>query len=135
MMRSGLGLALLLAALGSACSGSEGSSPTAPTTTAGGGSTGTGTSPTNQSCVPSAPGNLRVTANEGTRVFNWNAVSGVQDYFVQIGSSSGASNLINTNTTQTTYTWTGVGVGTFYARVYARNSCGSGPNSSEVTFN
>ena len=133
MMRSGLGLALLVAALGSACSGSEGSSPTAPTAAASAGSSGT--SPTNPSCVPSAPGNLRVTANDGTRVFNWNAVSGVQDYFIQVGSSSGASNLINTNTTQTTYTWTGVGVGPFYARVYARNSCGSGPNSNEVTFN
>ena len=94
-----------------------------------------GQSPTNPSCVPAAPGNLQVAVNGGTRVFTWNAVSGVQDYFIQIGSASGASNLLNTNTTQTAYTWTGGGVGTFFARVYGRNSCGSGPNSTEVVFN
>lgn len=87
------------------------------------------------SCVPAAPGNLRVTVTDSMRVFNWNTVSNVQDYFIQIGSASGESNLVNTNTTQTTYTWTGAGPGTYYARVYARNSCGSGPNSSEISFN
>lgn len=87
------------------------------------------------SCVPGAPGNLRVTVTDSTRVFTWNSVSNVQDYFIQIGSSSGASNLVNTNTTQTTYTWTGANPGTYYARVYARNSCGSGPNSTEISFN
>ena len=87
------------------------------------------------SCVPAAPGNLRVTVTDSMRVFTWNAVSNVQDYFIQIGSSSGMSNLIDTNTTQTTYTWTGANAGTYYARVYARNSCGSGPNSNEISFN
>jgi len=32
-------------------------------------------------------------------------------------------------------TWTGQGPGTYYARVYARNTCGSGPNSTQITFN
>jgi hypothetical protein len=133
MMRSGFGLALAVAVLGSACSGSEGgsSTPTSPTPT----TSAPGPSPTNQSCVPAAPGDLRVAATDGTRAFTWNAVSGAQDYFIQIGNASGQSNLINTNTTQTTYSWTGVGVGPFYARVYARNSCGSGPNSTEISFN
>ena len=135
MMRSGLALTLLVAALGSACSGSDGgtttpTSPTTPTTSAPGPQT-----PTNPSCLPAAPGNFRVTMNGSTRVFDWNAVSGVQDYFIQIGNSSGAKNLIDTNTSQTTYTWTGAGPSTYYARVYARNSCGSGPNSTELTFN
>ena len=135
MMRSGFAVALLVATLGVACSGSESGSgsPTAPTSSSGG-STGGGSSPTNQSCVPTAPGNFQVAVNGSTRVFTWNAVTGVQDYFIQIGSSSGSSNLINTNTTQTTYNWTGAGPGTYYARVYGRNSCGSGPNSPEISF-
>jgi hypothetical protein len=125
--------AVLVAAFGIGCSSGEGaaSAPTAPSTTP---STSTGPSPTMPSCVPGAPGNLRVTVTDSTRVFTWNSVSNVQDYFIQIGSSSGASNLVNTNTTQTTYTWTGANPGTYYARVYARNSCGSGPNSTEISF-
>ena len=133
MMRSGFGLALLVAVLGGACSGSEGgSTPTSPTTPPGGSGS---QSPTNPSCVPAAPGDLRVTVTDGTRAFTWNAVSGAQDYFIQVGSASGQSNLLNTNTTQTTYSWTGGGAGPFYARVYARNSCGSGANSTEISFN
>jgi hypothetical protein len=134
MMRSGLATAALVAVLGIACSGGDPGSATSPTPTPTTGGAG-GQSPTNTSCVPAAPGNLKVAVNGGTRVFTWNAVSGVQDYFIQIGSASGASNLLTTNTTQTAYTWTGGGVGTFFARVYGRNSCGSGPNSTEVVFN
>ena len=96
MMRSGFGLALLVAVLGGACSGSEGgSTPTSPTTPTGGSGS---QSPTNPSCVPAAPGDLRVTVTDGTRAFTWNAVSGAQDYFIQVGSASGQSNLLNTNT-------------------------------------
>ena len=136
MMRAGLPMVVLVALLGAACSGSEGTgSPTAPTPSGGGSTGGGATSPTNPSCVPGAPANLQVAVNGSMRVFTWNAVSGVQDYFIQVGNESGGSSLINTNTTQTTYTWTGAGPGTYYARVYARNSCGSGPNSTEIVFN
>jgi hypothetical protein len=137
MMRSGLTVALLAAALGIACSGNEGGgTPTAPSSTSGGSTTGAGPqTPTQQSCVPAAPGNLRVSVNGSTRVFAWDAVNGAQDYFIQIGSGSGGSDLVNTNTSQTTYSWTGAGPGTYYARVYARNSCGSGSNSTQISFN
>jgi hypothetical protein len=126
--------AVLTAALGAGCSGGDGgastpTSPTAPTTSGAGPQ-----SPTNSSCTPAAPGNLVVSVNGSMRVFTWNSVTGVQDYFIQIGSASGASDLINTNTTQTTYTWTGASPSTYYARVYGRNSCGSGPNSTEISF-
>ena len=135
MMRSGFAFALLVAVLGSACSGNEGGNgtPTSPTAPGTGGSGPQ--SPTNPSCVPDTPRNFQVAVNGSTRVFTWSAVAGVQDYFIQIGSGSGQSNLINTNTTQTTYTWTGASAGVYYARVYGRNSCGSGPNSTEITFN
>ena len=96
-------------------------------------STGGGT-PT-QGGKPAAPSNLSVTVNGGTRVFTWSSVSNVQDYFIQIGTSGSENpDLINTNTSQTTYTWTGAGPGNYWARVYARNSAGSSPNSDTITF-
>ena len=121
--------AALAATLASGCSGDGGGSatPTAPTTATTGPQ-----SPTNPSCIPAAPGNLQVATTGSTRVFTWNAVNGVQDYFIQIGSASGGKDLVDTNTTQTTYSWTGASAGTYYARVYGRNSCGSGPNSAEL---
>jgi len=135
MTRISCAAALLVAAFGIGCSSGEGgaatpTSPTPSTTTTGGGS-----SPTNQSCVPAAPGNLRVTVTGSRRVFNWDSVSNVQDYFIQIAQSGSNTFLVDTNTTQTTYEWTGASSASYWARVYARNSCGSGPNSSQITFN
>ena len=135
MMRVSCAAAALVAVLGAGCSGGEGgaSTPTAPTTTPSTPSTG-GSAPT-QGGKPAAPGNLRVTVNDSTRVFTWNSVSNVQDYFIQIGTSgSDNPDLVNTNTSQTTYTWTGAAPGNYWARVYARNSAGSGPNSEQISF-
>jgi hypothetical protein len=101
--------------------------PTAPSTPSG--------SPTSQSCLPAAPGNLRVTVNGSQRVFTWDSVNNVQDYFIQIARAGSDDYLVDTNTSQTTYTWTGAGAGNYWARVYARNACGSGPNSNQITFN
>ena len=139
MMRVSCVAAALVAVLGAGCSGGEGgtATPTAPTTSSTTPSTGGG-SPTTQGCKPAAPGNLRVTITGSMRVFTWNTVSNVQDYFIQIGNvntASGNPDLIDTNTTQTTYTWTGASAGNYWARVYARNSCGSGPNSEQISFN
>ena len=136
MMRGLVVVAALVAALGAGCSGGEGgaATPTSPTTTpAATPSTGGGTPA--QGGKPAAPGNLRVTVNDSTRVFTWNSVSNVQDYFIQIGTAgSDNPDLINTNTSQTTYTWTGAAPGNYWARVYARNSSGSGANSETITF-
>jgi len=135
MMRVSCAAAALVAVLGAGCSGGEGgaSTPTAPTTTPSTPSTG-GSAPT-QGGKPAAPGNLRVTVNDSTRVFTWNSVSNVQDYFIQIGNSgSDNPDLVNTNTSQTTYTWTGAAPGNYWARVYARNSAGSGANSDTISF-
>jgi hypothetical protein len=127
---------LLAAALGAGCSGSESAStPTAPTTTSSTSSGGSNPPPT-QSCLPAAPGNLKVTvSNSSTRVFTWSSVANAQDYFIQIAQVNHEDYLVNTNTTQTTYTWAGNAPGSYWARVYARNSCGSGPNSEQLFFN
>jgi len=62
-------------------------------------------------------------------------VSNAQDYFIQVALVSHDDYIVNTNTSQTTYTWAGDAPGNYWARVYARNSCGSGPNSEQIFFN
>jgi hypothetical protein len=136
MTRVSCAAVLLGAALAAGCSGTEGAAaPTAPTTApiiSSGGSN----PPTTQSCLPAAPGNFKVTiSNTSTRVFTWNSVGNAQDYFIQIAQMNHEDYLVNTNTTQTTYTWAGNPPGNYWARVYARNSCGSGPNSEQISFN
>ena len=132
MNRIGLPCVILAALLAVACGGDKSTSPspTSPTPTP----TQPNPSPTNPSCLPGVPANLAVTyPNTSTRVFTWNASSNAVDYFIGIGLSSGNSDLIYTNTSQPTYTWTGQGPGTYYARVYARNTCGSSANSTEIS--
>jgi len=137
MMRLSCAAVVLAAVLAAGCSSGEGgaAAPTAPTpapSTSG----STGGTPTQQSCLPAAPSNFKVTTTDSTRVFTWNAVPNVQDYFIQIarvGSNDGY--LVDTNTTQTTYRWSGNSQGNYWARVYARNSCGSGANSEQLFFN
>ena len=136
MMRLSLSAVMLAAVLAAGCSATEGgaAAPTAPTPApSSSGSTG---SPTPQSCLPAAPSNFKVTTTDNVRVFTWNAVPNVQDYFIQIarvGSNDGY--LVDTNTTQTTYTWAGHQPASYWARVYARSSCGSGANSEQLFFN
>jgi hypothetical protein len=126
--------AMLAVACGSKDSGSP--SPTSPTPST---PTPSTPSPTNPSCKPGVPTNLTVSypGPGNTRVFNWNASANAVDYFIGVGTESGGTDLIPyTNTTQTTYTWTGQSMGNlfYYARVYARNSCGSSANSNEISF-
>ena len=125
-------LALVLAA-GIGCGGGadgDGGSPTGPT---GGGGGGTGSG--NGGCTrPSAPGNLTASVNLNSVVFTWSPVNSTTDYSLLVGNGPSTSNVLSTNTSQTNYTWNGVNRGTYYARVEARNSCGSGASSNEVTF-
>lgn len=121
-----------------ACSGGSPAAPTAPTPAAAATPTSTTPAPSgpqSTTCRPAAPVNFTVSLVGGNRTFNWSAVPNAVDYFILIGNASGLSDIVNTNTTQTTYLWNGAPIGTYYARVYARNSCGSGPNSNEISFN
>jgi hypothetical protein len=125
---------VVVAALATAgCGGSDGSpAPTSPTPAPATPNPPPGSNP---SCIPGTPTGLQAATTGSTRVFTWNAVSTAADYFIQIGTDTGRSDLVNTNTSQTTYTWTGASPGRYYARVYARNSCGSGANSVEIVVN
>jgi len=131
MNRAGVSFIVLAAALTAACGGAEGvdSSPTGPSST-----TTTVPSQPQPSCMPSAPANLRVTAIQGTVVsLAWSAVSGATEYLVLVGTSPGNSDALFTNTAQTNYTWTAK-EGRQYARIQAKNSCGTSGSSNEVEF-
>ena len=136
MNRAGLSTIMLVAALATACAGGDSAStsptsPSSPTPPA----SAPPTPPPVNSCAPSVPTNLTVSLTASTtRVFNWNESANAVDYFIQIGTASGSSDLIYTNTSKTTYTWAGASQGTYYARVHARNSCGSSSPSNEIVF-
>jgi hypothetical protein len=126
--------ALLAVACGSGESASP--SPTAPTP-----STPPATTPAPPpatSCTPAQVTGLTVSLiGDSTRIFTWNESPGATQYDIQIGTASGKGDIIYTNTSKTTYTWAGVGTNPatqYYARVHARNSCGSAAPSSEIVF-
>lgn len=121
-------LLALVVAGGIACGGEgdggggDNASPTSPT-------------PTSSGCSrPAAPSNFQAAVTGNNAAFSWSAVSGAIDYDIRVGTGPGSSNVLSTNTTQTTYNWNGINSGTYYARVEARNSCGSGQSSNEVSF-
>ena len=133
MTRVTLCVAALAAMVAAGCSGSEGgATPTAPSASTNSG----GTAPPQASCtVPSAPANLRVDSVQGSTVsLSWSAVSGATQYLVLVGSTSGNSDELFTNTSQTTYTYGGVKQGHHYARVQAKNSCGTSGSSNSVDY-
>jgi len=137
MNRVALSCVMVTALIAVACGASDGvsQSPTAPTPSAPPPATPPAPTPP-ASCAPPPPTNLAVSVTgDSTRLFTWNASPTAADYFIGIGRTPGNSDLIYTNTTQTTYTWTGLsGTGGYYARVYARNSCGSSNWSTEIAF-
>jgi hypothetical protein len=74
------------------------------------------------------------TSNGGTATLAWSAASGATQYIVLVGTSSGSSDTLLTNTSQTHYSWGGLRDGTYYARIEGQNSCGGGRPSSEAAF-
>ena len=86
--------------------------------------------------APGAPGGLSAASTVGgTVVLSWNAASGTPtSYIVEAGSTPGTSNLANSDlgSNATSYTATGVGRGTYFVRMRAKNSCGTGPVSNEA---
>ena len=89
--------------------------------------------------TPAAPANFRVTSNSGGIVaFAWDPPPGPinnapTSYTLSAGLSPGSWYLGSIVLgPQTTYIVSGVPAGTYYARVLARNQCGSSPVSNEV---
>jgi hypothetical protein len=133
MTRVTLYVAALAATVAAGCSGSEGgATPTSPSASTSSG----GTAPPQASCtMPAAPANLHVDSLQGSTVsLSWSAVSGATEYLVLVGSTSGSSDELFTNTSQAAYTTGGVKVGHHYARVQAKNACGTSGSSNQVDF-
>ena len=133
MTRVTLYVAALAAMVAAGCSGSKGgATPTSPSASTSSG----GTAPPQASCtMPAAPANLHVDSLQGSTVsLSWSAVSGATEYLVLVGSTSGSSDELFTNTSQAAYTTGGVKVGHHYARVQAKNACGTSGSSNQVDF-
>jgi chitodextrinase len=85
--------------------------------------------------MPAAPANLHVDSVQGSAVsLSWSAVSGATEYLVLVGSTTGNSDELFTNTSQTTYSYGGVKSGRHYARVQAKNACGTSGSSNTVDY-
>jgi hypothetical protein len=113
--------AVALAVSGAAaCGGGGGSSPTAPG-------------------PPAAVTDLRFTltpevGNRSVVDFAWSGGQGATSYRIEVGSTSGSSNVavLDTAGSASSYRWTPVPIGNLYARVSGRNAAGTGPPSAEV---
>ena len=133
MKRAGLFIIAIAAVVTIGCGGSENegsSSPTGPS------SSPSSNNPPSSSCTtaPGAPTNLRVAAQNGSQItLQWSAVNGATQYEIMVGRTPSSSDLLFTNASQNQYSWTAA-TGTQYARVSAKNACGSSASSNEVGF-
>ena len=93
--------------------------------------------PTPPPCtVPSVPVNVAATVSGSSVALSWGAASGSPtSYIVDVGTSSGASNVAsqNTGSTATSLTST-LSPGTYFARLRSTNACGTSAVSNEVSF-
>lgn len=65
-------------------------------------------------------------------VLVWAGVAGSQDYVLEVGSGPGLSNLLVAPLGAVTSLSAVAPPGRYYARIRARNACGSGPASNEI---
>lgn len=83
------------------------------------------------SSAPAAP-TLTTQVSGSTVTLSWTAPAGAASFVLEAGSATGLSNLVNSDVGGgTSYVATGVGAGTYYVRVRATNSCGTGSPSNE----
>lgn len=89
-------------------------------------------------CVPPtvAPGGVAWRATASAMLVTWTPVAGAAGYQVQVGSGSGLSDVAAVATAGTR-TFAEIAVpaaGTYFVRVRATQTCGTGPPSAEVTI-
>jgi plastocyanin len=86
--------------------------------------------------VPSAPTGLTATVNGSSIFISWNAAGGAPtSYVVEIGTSSGASNIAasDTGNAATSATTGTLSPGTYFIRVRAKSACGTSDVSNQVS--
>ena len=96
--------------------------------------TGTLSSEVSASTPLPAPANLSATAGNKLVALDWDNVSGASSYTVYWDNATGVStsNSAITNVSDDNYTHTGLNAGTYYYKVAAVNSTGTGTLSSEI---
>ncbi len=82
--------------------------------------------------TPAAPGNFRFTRAGSLVTLNWDAPADASDYIIEVGSVPGASDLLRASL-PTAPVSTSAPPGTYHVRVRARNGCGPGTPSNEIT--
>ncbi len=89
-------------------------------------------------CVPpNAPGNLGFAVAGSNVTLSWSAPAGgvPASYLIDVGSSSGLTNLVTIDTGGPILTVSAVAPpGRYFVRVRATNPCGAGPPSNEVSI-
>jgi predicted phage tail protein len=85
--------------------------------------------------LPSAPATFTASAAGSVVSLAWTAAAGnATSYILEAGTSAGASNLANADLGLATQFMTVAPNGTYFLRIRARNACGLGPASHEVTL-
>jgi hypothetical protein len=84
--------------------------------------------------APGAASNLVAAINGSTVTLAWAAGAGASSYRLQVGSSSGQTDLLDTDLASpaTTLTAFNVGAGTYFVRVRSTNSCSQSAASNEA---
>jgi len=90
----------------------------------------------NASTCPSAPRGFASSVSGTTVTLTWlaPATGTATSYVIQAGSQPGGANLANfdTGNNSPTLVAPGVGSGSYYVRVYGKNTCGLSPPSNEI---
>ena len=117
-------LCVTVLALVSACGGSKGGTPTAPTNPA--------------ASVPPVPSGLTVGAlvmKDRTAAISWGASAGATEYVVEVGSTAGGTDGGTQSAgTATSFTLRDLRAGRSHVRIKARNGSGTSAASAEQTF-
>jgi hypothetical protein len=83
--------------------------------------------------VPGVPGNFRFTRTGSLVTLNWDAAAGAGDYVIEVGSAAGAGDLLVVPVASAPVS-ASAPPGTYYVRIRARNGCGAGSSSNEITI-
>jgi len=89
---------------------------------------------TTTSCSPlGTPSPFNISVSGRFVVLTWAGVAGADDYLIEVGSTSGASDLLVAPLGNITSVSTYADPRLYYARIRARNACGVSPPSNEIS--